>query len=189
MPSAQGYELMKGLFMKNAKGFTFLEVIIVLSILSLLSASIALPAVIRNIENAKAKVCAENRRVIEHAEQRFLLENYRHSKNMQELVDEGYLRKMPECPSGGVYAWTSIAAEDPDLQSEVGCSVHSVAGSIPVAEPPVVEPPVVEPPVVEPPVVEPPVVEPPVVEPPADDKGKDKGKDEDKGKDKDKGKK
>ena len=170
-----------------------IEIIIALSVLALLSASIALPAVIKNLENAKAKICSENRRVIEHAEQRFLLEAYRHSKNMQELVDEGYLRKVPECPSGGVYAWTSAIAEDADLQSVVGCSVHSAGVSSPVVEPPVVEPPAVEPPVVEPPAVEPPVVEPPAVEPPVveppveepeeDEKDKDKGKGKGKGKD------
>ena len=152
--------------MRNTKGFTMIEIIIALSVLALLSASIALPAVIKNLENAKAKICSENRRVIEHAEQRFLLEAYRHSKNMQELVDEGYLRKVPECPSGGVYAWTSAIAEDTDLQSVVGCSVHSAGVSSPVVEPPAVEPPAEEP----------------------EEDEKDKDKDKDKGKGKDKGK-
>jgi prepilin-type N-terminal cleavage/methylation domain-containing protein len=130
----------------SKKGFTLVEIMIVLGILALLSAAIAFPAVKKNMDNARKTICVEDRRVVEHGEQRFFLDNQRHSADLEELVVEGYVKKIPKCPSNGVYAWTYIDISDPAAQSALGCSVHFVeagdGGTVPpvVTEPPVVPP-------------------------------------------------
>ena len=78
---------------------------IVVSIIGLLAISIALPNFARNREKTRMVICEEHRRIIEAAEKQYLFDMGKPSETLQDLVDAGYLDEVPQCPSGGVYAW------------------------------------------------------------------------------------
>lgn len=92
----------------------------------MLAANMAVPAFLNHVETAKKNICIENRKVVEHAEDRYFFDKGEHSASLQELVDEGYMKKETGCPSGGVYAWVPSPGSDPLYQTQLGCSVHSI---------------------------------------------------------------
>lgn len=103
------------------EGFTGIELMIVFAIVGLLAAMLVRYQHVRSIEKARATTCQYNRALIDRAEQSYALEKGRPSQNFADLVDAGYLKAVPVCPSKGVYAWASPA------QEAIVCSVHSQA--------------------------------------------------------------
>ena len=110
--------------MNREKAFVFIELMIIVAIIAIFAAGLAIPRFIKAREKAERNVCLTDRDLIERAEQRYFMNKEEHSTALQDLVDEGYLKTMPECPSGGVYAWVSYPEDDPDYQTELGCSIH-----------------------------------------------------------------
>ena len=156
----------------NNKGFMIVELLMAAAIIALLAANIAVPAAFRHVEAAQEKICAETRRVTEHAELNYFMDTGEHSTVLQDLVDAGYLKKLPKCPAKGVYAWKAYPADDPAYHTVLVCSVHGVEGEeIVIAEP------------------APEAAEPPGPEPEATEPGEDKEDKEDKEKKEDKQKK
>lgn len=99
--------------MQNQSGFTLVEIMIVVAIVGIL-ASIAIPNFSKNVSQSKAEACIQNMRQIETA-----LENYRTvnemrvPENLSGLVGlDNYLRKVPECPSGGTYTFTPAVVDE-----------------------------------------------------------------------------
>lgn len=108
------------LFMKSRKGFTLVELMVVVVILGILT-SIAIPVYNQTQDNAREKACFANQRIIEGAAQQ-------HVANDDDLkaCDSGaeifvllgdYLKAEPECPANGVYTMT--------VDGTVTCSEHS----------------------------------------------------------------
>ena len=107
--------------MNNKKGFTLIELIIVIAILAILSL-ILVPSFMGYAKDAKAAGCLSNRTNIER------LFRYYEAKHPQEVITlTQYLTKVDgendiaefKCPSGGVY---SVDTND---QHVVACSEHS----------------------------------------------------------------
>ena len=92
-------------------GFTLVEIMIVVAILGLL-VSLALPNFIKSRTNAQKQVCIENLAQIESAKQIWGMESGK--KNGDEVsVDDLigptlYIKREPQCPAGGDYAYTTI---------------------------------------------------------------------------------
>ena len=110
--------------MHNKKAFTLIEIMVVVSIIALIAGGLALINFLRVRENTQRVLCLENRRVIEHAEIKYLAQDKRHSASFQDLVDAGYLNHLLTCKSEGIYAWVPFPANDHRYQTIVGCSVH-----------------------------------------------------------------
>ncbi|MGB2601745.1 MAG: prepilin-type N-terminal cleavage/methylation domain-containing protein [Candidatus Omnitrophota bacterium] len=106
------------------KGFTLIEIVVVAGVIGLVAANLAVPAYLTHIETARKKVCIENRRVTEHAEQRYFLDIGKYSSSLQDLVDKGYIKVLSECPSGGIYAWSPYLQDDSGYHTVLACSVH-----------------------------------------------------------------
>jgi len=99
-------------------GFTLLEIMIALAVLSLL-ALVAIPNFIRVRDIAKEKICAHNMRQIESGLDRYAADNLASAFSdlaMNDIVPD-YLRDTPECPSNGTYSWNASGT--------VSCDMHT----------------------------------------------------------------
>ena len=101
----------------NRKGFTLVEIMIVVAIIALLAA-IAIPSFMKSRTESRKSSCINNLRLIDHAKQQYgtstnLLDTY----DIQQADILAYLKAWPVCPSGGTYT-PGVLATNPS------CSVH-----------------------------------------------------------------
>jgi len=100
---------------RTAKGFTLVEIMIVVAIIGIIIA-IAVPAFLRARENSRGRACQENLSKIDGAKEQYALEfklSNGGAVTMAQLVNppnatsgsgQGYLKATPSCPSTGTYA-------------------------------------------------------------------------------------
>jgi general secretion pathway protein G len=110
-----------GRAMKRLRGFTFVELMVVITIMVILI-SMAIPIYNRSIIRAKESVLKNNLFTL-----RTVIDNYTYDKqkapqSLQDLVSEGYLQKLPIDPITGNNQWktTMEDASQSVSQSEPG---------------------------------------------------------------------
>jgi prepilin-type N-terminal cleavage/methylation domain-containing protein len=97
----------------NNKGFTLIELIVVIAILAILSA-IAVPRFSTITENARRDVCEANRHELKHAYEIYLVQNDEADTdiNFTAFVNE-YDQEI--CPEGGIISRS---------EGKIDCSIH-----------------------------------------------------------------
>lgn len=85
--------------MKDEKGFTLIEMLVVIFIIGVIIA-IALPNFMSAGEKAQQRADEANRRLISAQADNYYLENGEYPTSVEELVKNGYLRSVPKCPGG-----------------------------------------------------------------------------------------
>jgi general secretion pathway protein G len=108
--------------LKRLRGFTFVEIMVVVSIIVILI-SMAIPIYNRSITRAKESVLHNNLFTL-----RTVIDNYTYDKqkapqSLQDLVSEGYLRQLPVDPmTGNNQGWRTVMedASQSINQSEPG---------------------------------------------------------------------
>jgi competence protein ComGC len=86
--------------MKNEKGFTLIEMMIVMLIISVLLI-ITIPNITKHSANINDKGCQAFVKMVQAQEQSFEMEKKRVPTSVDELVTEGYLREDAKgCPNG-----------------------------------------------------------------------------------------
>jgi len=111
-------KLMKG-FKKNNKGFTLVELMVVVVIIGILVA-IAIPVYNASETRAKKGVCEANRRMIESALEQYYMNEGNYTTTLGDL-DEYFKDGAPTCPDKGTY---SIEKDD-DAIYRVYCTEHN----------------------------------------------------------------
>ena len=90
---------------QTKRRFTLIEIMIVVAIIGLL-ATIALPNYIQSRRETRLTICLENLRAYQGVLECYALDHGGFPDSLDDLVSQGYLRTLYECPLGGPYAWS-----------------------------------------------------------------------------------
>lgn len=82
------------------KGFTLIELIVVLAIIGLL-ASIVAPRYVRTVDNAREASLRTSLNVMRDAIDKYVGDKGHYPDSLDELVSQGYIRQIPEDPFTG----------------------------------------------------------------------------------------
>ena len=98
---------------RNEKGFTLIEIMIVVLIIGILLA-IAVPNFIRARETSRAKACVSNLKQIDSAKEQWAMDNKKTALDTPVLATDLvgatlYIKSMPVCPSGGTYVEGAVS--------------------------------------------------------------------------------
>jgi general secretion pathway protein G len=103
---------------RREAGFTLLELITVVSLVAILAA-IALPNYRVAIIQSKEAVLKEDLYRLRDLIDQYYLDKGQYPASLETLVEDGYLRKLPEDPFTRAADWTPVYAEpDPDQPAE-----------------------------------------------------------------------
>ena len=102
------------------RGFTLLELVVVLAIISILAA-IALPNYANAVRRAREAVLKDDLFFMRSAIDEFYVDKGRYPESLDELVEEKYLRSIPVDPMTDEANWRTIIeehdpVEDPDYE-------------------------------------------------------------------------
>ena len=91
------------------KGFTLVEIMIVVAIIGLLAA-IAIPNFVKAREKAQQNACIANLKQVDGAKTLWALDNSKKTGEVVELTNlvTLYIKSTPTCPAGGTYAVNAV---------------------------------------------------------------------------------
>jgi general secretion pathway protein G len=107
---------MAGVRKPQSRGFTLIELMIVISILLILIA-IAIPAYNRSILRAKESVLKQDLFQLRSLISQYTLDKQKAPQALEDLVTAGYLKKLPVDPMTGAADWEPVQ-EDVTLSPE-----------------------------------------------------------------------
>jgi len=109
---------------KQSRGFTLIELMIVISIMLIL-VSMAIPAYNQSIRRAKESVLKQNLFTLRSLISQYTLDKQKAPQALEDLVTAGYIKNIPNDPMTGSPNWEAVQEEDYQLsvdQNETGIS-------------------------------------------------------------------
>ena len=102
---------------RNQRGFTLLELLIVVAILGILTA-VAIPRFQQAPQRAREAVLKTNLHTMREAFDQYFADKAAYPESLEVLVEEGYLREVPVDPlTGSSSTWQLIYAEEQQLDT------------------------------------------------------------------------
>jgi len=86
------------LMKRNQKGFTLVELMVVVLIIAILVA-IAIPLYTKSQENAQRSACKANLRTLMGSIAQYMSENGEYPTGLETLAGGGYIKSVPTCPT------------------------------------------------------------------------------------------
>ena len=97
--------------MKAARGFTLIEVLIVVTLVVIL-ASIGMPMYQNSVRRSREAVLREDLYRMRDAIDQYYADKIKYPQALQDLVTDGYLREIPKDPmTDSAETWTTVPAE------------------------------------------------------------------------------
>lgn len=118
--------------MQRARGFTLIELIVVMAIVALL-AGITAPRYFASVDRAKANTLRSSLAIMRDALDKFAADKGRYPDTLQQLVQDRYLRQVPEDPlTGSAQSWVTLPPPaGADLSGQVADVRSGAAGRAP----------------------------------------------------------
>ena len=107
---------------KNSRGFTLIELMIVISIMLIL-VSMAVPAYNQSILRAKESVLRQNLFTLRSLISQYTLDKQKAPQALEDLVSASYIKQIPNDPMTGKPDWEAVQEEDVNMspdQQETG---------------------------------------------------------------------
>ena len=99
--------------MKNSRGFTLVELMVVLTVIALLL-SVVVPDYVGRVRRAEEAVLKENLVVMRDALDKHYADAGRYPRSLDELVAKRYLRSIPADPfTQSPQTWIAVPPDDP----------------------------------------------------------------------------
>jgi general secretion pathway protein G len=108
---------------RSERGFTFMELLIVMVIIAILAA-VAIPQYVTSLKRAKEVTLQQNLWVMRNAIDQYTTDKEKPPTSLQELVSNRYLRDIPKDPVCPECPWNELPAETDDLN--VGGGIGNV---------------------------------------------------------------
>ncbi len=118
-----------GLRARVQRGFTFMELLIVMVIIAILAA-VAIPKYLQHLRRAKEIVLMQNLWTMRRAIDFYWQDKEKPPANLQEMVTSGYLREIPKDPMCPDCQWNEIAAPTDDQNTTGIGDVKSTAEGV-----------------------------------------------------------
>jgi general secretion pathway protein G len=113
---------------RRARGFTLIELIVVMAIVALLVA-IAAPRYFHSIERARENSLRTSLNVMRDAIDQFVADKGRYPETLDELVEAHYLRAVPVDPmTDSASTWVVVTPADPGAKGKVWDVRSGMAG-------------------------------------------------------------
>jgi len=113
---------MASLRKRKSRGFTLIELMIVISIMLIL-VSMAVPAYNQSILRAKESVLRQNLFTLRSLISQYTLDKQKAPQSLEDLVSGGYIKQIPNDPMTGKADWEAVTEEDTNMspdQQETG---------------------------------------------------------------------
>lgn len=118
-------KLMKSRKQQKQHGFTFLELLIVITIMAIL-ASVAIPMFMTNINRARETRLQQDLFVMRDGIDKYTVDKEKAPQSLQDLVTSGYLRAVPEDPITRSTDTWRLEMETESLSKDVPPGIRNV---------------------------------------------------------------